>query len=235
MTEAKAPTARLGTPAVFFTALSTILGAIMFLRFGYAVAHVGLVGAFAIILLGHAVTLPTAMAIAEIATNQRVEGGGEYFIISRSFGLVIGASIGLALYLSQAVSVAFYVVAFGEAFDPLYALLQDRFDLVLVSKRWVTIPALVGLTALMLTRGAALGVRALYAVVVLLIASLVAFFLGEPLAGRPEGAAVFAATVSDPDPFFLVFAIVFPAFTGMTAGVGLSGDLKDPRRALPPP
>ena len=31
----------------------------------------------------------------------------------------------------------------------------------------------------------------------------------------------------------LVFAIVFPAFTGMTAGVGLSGDLANPRRSIP--
>ena len=29
------------------------------------------------------------------------------------------------------------------------------------------------------------------------------------------------------------FAIIFPAFTGMTAGVGLSGDLRDPKKAIP--
>jgi len=96
---------KFGTAPVFFTAISTILGAIMFLRFGFAVGNVGFIGTMAIVLIGHAVTIPTAMAIAEIATNQRVEGGGEYYIISRSFGLVIGSSIGIALYLSQAISV----------------------------------------------------------------------------------------------------------------------------------
>ena len=84
-----------GTAPVFLTAISTILGAVMFLRFGYAVGHVGFVGTVGIILLGHLVTIPTAMALAEIATNQKVAGGGEYFIISRSFGHLIGASIGL--------------------------------------------------------------------------------------------------------------------------------------------
>jgi hypothetical protein len=36
----------------------------------------GLLGALVIILLGHAVTVANALAIAEIATNRRVEGGG---------------------------------------------------------------------------------------------------------------------------------------------------------------
>ena len=99
-----------GTAPVFFTAISTILGAILFLRFGYAVGTLGFWGVFFIILLAHMVTIPTALAISELATNKRVEGGGEYFIISRSFGLNIGATIGIALYFSQAISVAFYIM-----------------------------------------------------------------------------------------------------------------------------
>ena len=108
-----------GTAPVFLASISTILGAVLFLRFGYAVAHVGLLGSVLIILIGHLVTIPTALAISEIATNRRVEGGGEYFIISRSFGTTIGATIGTALYFSQAISVAFYSIAFAEAFQPL--------------------------------------------------------------------------------------------------------------------
>ena len=100
-------TNRFGTAPVFFTAISTILGAILFLRFGFAVGTLGFWGVIVIILLGHLVTIPTALAISELATNKRVEGGGEYFIISRSFGLNIGATIGMALFLSQAISVAF--------------------------------------------------------------------------------------------------------------------------------
>ena len=111
--------ANFGTAPVFFTAISTILGAIMFLRFGYAVGSVGFIGTLGIILFAHMVTIPTGMAIAEIATNQKVKGGGEYYIISRSFGINIGASIGVALFMSQAISVAFYVIAFAEAFDPV--------------------------------------------------------------------------------------------------------------------
>jgi len=98
--EAKSLKTKFGTAPVFFTAISTILGAILFLRFGYAVGTLGFWGVFMIIILGHSLTIPTALALSEIATNKRVEGGGEYFIISRSFGLNIGATIGIALYLS---------------------------------------------------------------------------------------------------------------------------------------
>ena len=65
------PTASFGTLPVFMTAISTILGAVLFLRFGYAVGHQGFIGAVGIILLGHMVTIPTAMAVAEIANKKK--------------------------------------------------------------------------------------------------------------------------------------------------------------------
>ena len=277
---------KFGTAPVFFTAISTILGAVMFLRFGFAVGHVGFLGTIVIILIGHAVTIPTAMAIAEIATNQKVEGGGEYYIISRSFGLVIGSSIGMALYMSQAISVAFYIMAFAEAFTSLFEYLIATFSMpgwlvwLLEQKQTVGIPALLGLTYIMLTKGADLGVKALYIVVFTLAISLVAFFIGtteysqthdfDPLttvadaliSKQIDDPSTLAPPPSDslipqnghqpvirqadqapvtndaPNPlvpigFFTVFAIIFPAFTGMTAGVGLSGDLKDPGKSIP--
>jgi hypothetical protein len=51
-----------GTAPVFLASISTILGAVMFLRFGYSVAHTGLLGALLIILLGHATSWPSARA-----------------------------------------------------------------------------------------------------------------------------------------------------------------------------
>ncbi len=221
-----------GTSPVFLASISTILGAVMFLRFGYAVGHTGLLGALVIILLGHAVTIPTALAIAEIATNRRVEGGGEYFIISRSFGTTIGGAIGISLYMSQAISVAFYMIAFAEAFQPLAPWIRETlgwgFD-----PRVVSLPATLALVGLVLRKGADLGVKALWVVASILGLSLALFFLGSgPEEIRPDSVAVFS-DLESADPFMLVFAIVFPAFTGMTAGVGLSGDLAEPRRSIP--
>ena len=71
---------KFGTAPVFFTAISTILGAVLFLRFGFAVGTLGFIGVIFLVILGHMVTIPTALAISELATNKRVEGGGEYFI-----------------------------------------------------------------------------------------------------------------------------------------------------------
>ena len=221
-----------GTAPVFFTAISTILGAILFLRFGFATGTLGFWGVIFIILLGHLVTIPTALAISELATNKRVEGGGEYFIISRSFGLNIGATIGIALFMSQAISVAFYVIAFTEAFEFFFIWVKDNYDIVL-PRQAISIPVMLGLSVLILKKGANLGVKALYIVVGILFISLILFFLGKPEYAETSNFTFLSAQFRNKEMFFFVFAIVFPAFTGMTAGVGLSGDLKKPSRSIP--
>ena len=219
-----------GTAPVFLAAISTILGAILFLRFGYAVAHTGVFGTLLIILIGHAITIPTAMAIAEIATNLKVEGGGEYFIISRSFGSMVGGTIGISLYFSQAISVAFYMIAFAEAFTPVFGWVQTHTGIS--PQPWmISIPATILLLLLILKKGANMGVTVLWVVVTTLVVSLLMFFAGKSPLESPV--LDFFAQVKEPHDFFKVFAIIFPAFTGMTAGVGLSGDLKNPRKSIP--
>lgn len=230
----------LGTFAVFMTAISTILGAILFLRFGFAVAHVGLLSTLAIILLGHLVTIPTALAVAEIATNQKVEGGGAYYMISRSFGLSIGGAIGIALFLSQAISVAFYIIAFTVSTRDLTAWLEATQGIVL--QPWqINYGFMALLTLLMLTKGAQVGVKALYGVVAVLVLALISFFFGT---GEPQAELDILRTIDTSFTtadgrvigrytFIEVFTFIFPAFTGIAAGLGLSGDLKDPATAIP--
>ena len=221
------------TLPVFLTAISTILGAVMFLRFGFAVGSVGFMGTLLIIFIGHLVTIPTAMALAEIATNQKVEGGGEYFIISRSFGINIGAAIGIALYFSQAISVAFYVIAFAESFEVIKPWVEAHFGYEIFDNRLFSIPALLLLIWLMVTKGANMGMKALYIVVTILAISLIFFFAGSTSFGETFDTSLLFKNIEADKGFFFVFAIIFPAFTGMTAGVGLSGDLKDPKKSIP--
>jgi amino acid transporter len=221
-----------GTGPVFFTAISTILGAILFLRFGFATGTLGFWGAILIILLGHLVTIPTALAISELATNKRVEGGGEYYLISRSFGLNIGATIGIALFLSQSISVAFYVIAFTESFEFFFDWMKNAYG-ILLPRQVVSIPVMLGLSLLILKKGANLGVKALYFIVGILFLSLILFFAGKTDHAATSEFNLLSAQFRNMDQFFFVFAIVFPAFTGMTAGVGLSGDLRKPSRSIP--
>ena len=223
---------RFGTIPVFFTAISTILGAILFLRFGFAVGTLGFWGTFLLIILGHSLTIPTAFAISELATNKRVEGGGEYFIISRSFGLNIGATIGIALFLSQAISVAFYIIAFTEAFGFVFDFFSDSLKINL-PRQVISIPSMMALGYIILKRGANLGVKMLYFVAGILFLSLLLFFIGKTEFEVSMGSHLPAGDIRNMKDFFMVFAIAFPAFTGMTAGVGLSGELKDPSKSIP--
>ena len=197
-----------GTAPVFFTSIATILGAILFLRFGFSVGTIGPYGTILVIILAHLVTIPTAMAISEIATNRRVEGGGEYFIISRSFGLNIGATIGFSLYLSQAISVAFYVIAFTEAFTPLFAWVKETYNFDL-PKQAISLPALALLSVVILRRGANVGMKVLYVVVGLLFLSIALFFLGSSEFSESTTREFSSGAFKNMDQFFIVFAILF--------------------------
>jgi amino acid transporter len=221
-----------GTAPVFFTAIATILGAILFLRFGFAVGVLGFWGVILLILLGHLVTIPTALAISEIATNKRVEGGGEYFIVSRSFGLNIGSTIGVALYIAQAISVAFYVIAFTESFEFFFNYMHNTFDIQL-PRQVISMPVMGLLSLLIIKKGANMGVKALYYVVAILFVTLILFFLGKPDPNAEITSSIWNIEFQNLNDFFIVFAIIFPAFTGMTAGVGLSGELKRPGKSIP--
>jgi amino acid transporter len=187
-------TRRFGTIPVFFTAISTILGAILFLRFGFAVGTLGFWGTLLIIILGHALTIPTAFAISELATNKRVEGSGEYFIISRSFGLNIGATIGIALYLSQAISVAFYLLAFTEAFEFIFNYFSNSLNIT-IPRQVISIPSTLLLGYIILRRGTNMGVKMLYIVVIILFLTLLLFFLGKTEFGNSIGSGLPAGDI----------------------------------------
>ncbi|MGA1866876.1 MAG: amino acid permease [Thermoplasmatota archaeon] len=224
-----------GTAPVFLTSICAIMGAVMFLRFGFTVGNVGLIGAVFIVLLGHLITVPTGMAISEIATNLRVRGGGEYYILSRSFGLRIGATIGVMLYAAQSISIAFYIIGFSEGVQPFVPFIQEHiFDPLPLSitydPRMISVPIAVLLFSIILLRGAKIGIKLLWGVFAAMVASIIIFFISPPFSGAPSGVT---ETASGSLGFFSVFAIAFPAFTGMTAGVGLSGDLKEPNKAIP--
>jgi amino acid transporter len=114
---------------VFTPTLLTILGVIMYLREGSVVGNAGLLGAWIIIALAFGITASTAMSMSSITTNIRIGAGGAYSIISQSLGLEVGGSVGIPLYLSQALAVAMYIFGFRAGWLSIFpdhpALLVD--------------------------------------------------------------------------------------------------------------
>jgi len=130
--------------------------------------------------------------------------------------------------------VAFYIIAFTEAFEPLFNWVQANLHFVL-PRQVISVPALAVLAYVMLKKGSGSGVKMLYIVTLILAVSLLLFFVGKPI-GQGEDLLLPQAHnfgFFNGNSFFIMFAICFPAFTGMTAGVGLSGDLRNPGKSIP--
>ena len=214
---------RFGTFAGVFTPnVLTILGIILFLRTGWVVGQAGLVGALAIILLANAISFLTGLSLSSIATSMDVRAGGNYYLISRSLGLEIGGAIGIPLYLSQAISVAFYIIGFVEAMAavPVLGTLDPQVLATGVALVFVAIAYI----------GADFALKIQFGILAILIAALVSFFAGGW--GSVSTPAT-AASYTDGVTFWVVFAVFFPAVTGIEVGISLSGDLKDPSRSIP--
>ncbi|MHC4886294.1 MAG: Na-K-Cl cotransporter, partial [Planctomycetota bacterium] len=101
-TDNTGPAVKFGTfLGVYTPSVLTILGLIMYLRFGWVVGNVGLGGALIIVLLSSAITYITSLSAAAVATNMHVGVGGPYYLISRSLGLELGGAIGIPLFLCR--------------------------------------------------------------------------------------------------------------------------------------
>lgn len=139
----ESPQAGLGTfGGVFTPSILTILGVIMYLRFGWVIGNAGLFGTLLIVTISTGITLLTGLSIAQIATDQRVRAGGAYYMISRSLGIEAGGAIGLPLYFAQALSVALYTIGFAESLVAVFPLLNLRMT-ALITTVLITVLALV--------------------------------------------------------------------------------------------
>ncbi|MFD0977598.1 Na-K-Cl cotransporter [Salinimicrobium gaetbulicola] len=206
---------------VFTPSILTILGVIMYLRFGWVVGNVGLLGTFLIVTLSVSITFLTALSISSIATDKRVRTGGAYYMISRSLGIEAGGAIGIPLYLAQALSIALYTVGFAESVVNVFPNLN--FKLVgLLTTLGITILALIS---------AKTAIRAQYFIMVGIGLSLLSLLFGRPL--EETDIEMWGTVDSNSEGFWVVFAVFFPAVTGIMAGVNMSGDLKDPAKSIP--
>ncbi len=217
---------------VFTPTLLTILGVIMYLRMGWVVGNAGLLGAWFIIIISFLITLCTALSMSAITTNIRIGAGGAYAIISQALGLEVGGSLGIPRYISQGLAVTMYIFGFREGWLGIF----PGHD-----------PFLVDLIAFALLFGIAyisadLAIKTQFIIMAIIVLSLISIVMAAyhgsmnipteeairwgTFRGSPENN--FAGT-----DFWVVFAVFFPAATGIMAGANMSGELKNPKKSIP--
>ncbi len=217
---------------VFTPTLLTILGVIMFLRVGWIVGNAGLLGGLLIITLGFGITLCTALAMSSITTNIRIGAGGAYAVIAQSLGLEVGGSVGIPRYLSQALAVTMYIFGFREGW--LYVF--PGHSAILIDG--ATFVALYGIAYV----SADFAIRVQYLIMTIIVGSLVSIGLAAGTGSMEysfQEVQLWGDFVGSPEngfegaSFWVVFAVFFPATTGIMAGANMSGDLEDPKRSIP--
>ncbi len=221
---------------VFTPCVLTILGVIMFMRAGTVVGESGFIRGLLILLLAKSITTMTALSLSAIATNTDVKTGGVYFMISRTLGPDFGGAIGLTLFISQAISIAFYVIGFSEA---LFGLFAPQGTALAATLNLYRIPQLGSSIVVLLLfaitfRGADAAIKTQYFILGALLLSVLSFLVGGIIHFKTGTFSANLGTRSGSGmSFWVVFAIFFPAATGITAGANMSGDLKNPAVSIP--
>jgi amino acid transporter len=217
----------LGTFAGVFTpSVLTILGIILFLRLGFVVGNAGLGQALIILLLANGISVLTSVSLSAIATNLKVKGGGDYYLISRTLGHEFGGAIGIVVFLAQSVSIAFYSLGFGEAVTHLFET-----DLSILPQ--IIAALAVSFLFILAWLGADWATKFQYVVMGILTAAILSFFIGGFIRWDSAQLVQNWSASQTSMGFWALFAIFFPAVTGFTQGVSMSGDLKDPGKSLP--
>ena len=223
---------------MFVPNVLTILGLIYFLRTGWVVGQLGLAQALIIVAIANVISLLTGLSLSAVSTSMTVRTGGAYFILTRTLGLEVGGAIGIPLFASQAVSVAFYVIGFTTVLQavvpsiaPYAPFLSTGIVLGFCTMAWI---------------GADFAIKLQYFVLAALMASIIAFFLGGwdtpllPVLNPADGTVAAAPQLTEearrlaePHSFMAVFAVFFPAVTGIMVGASMSGDLKNASKSIP--
>ncbi|MBP9841920.1 MAG: hypothetical protein KBC64_05790 [Simkaniaceae bacterium] len=213
---------KLGTfMGVFVPNILQMVGVILFMRLGWILGQVGTTQMTLIISLSSLLLFITSLSLTSTVSNMKMEGGGSYYLISRTLGIEFGSAIGILFSMSQLISIALCISGFALS-------LQDFFPtLKLEVIEIITLSLLMGLSYL--SNDLALKTQLL--IFIALSISIGAIFLGSgeniPDSIKPlEGLATNLS-------FWGAFALFFPAATGIESGLSMSGDLKRPSRSIP--
>ena len=209
---------------VFTPSVLTILGVIMYLRLPWVAGNAGLYAVLGIIGVAHVISWCTGLSISSIATDKKVGAGGPYYIVSRSLGLPIGGTLGVALFLGLSFSISLYIIGFSESMLGVIGYPVTPNTIRIAGSATLLVLTIITLVS------TAVAIKTQYLIMALIAASLVSIGIGvaalpptAPQLQAPEGGASLA----------VLFGIFFPAVTGFTAGVNMSGDLRNPTKSIP--
>ncbi len=218
---------------VFTPSILTILGVIMYLRLGWVIGQGGLILSLLIILVAHIISVTTGLSISSIATDKKIKTGGIYYILSRSLGMAMGGSIGIALFIGTALSISLYIVGFTENFLSIPAI--SNFLHMHGSINDIRIVGTLVIISLVILAfiSTAVVIKTQYFILGAIFLSLLSIGIGLYTSGNPSGNEILWKPAAEHLPFEYLFAVFFPAVTGFTAGVAMSGDLKNPNKDIP--
>jgi amino acid transporter len=209
---------------VFTPSILTILGVIMYLRLPWIVGEAGLWATLGIIIVAHIISGTTGLSVASIATDKKVETGGTYYMISRSLGLPIGGTLGLALFVGLSFSVSLYIIGFSETLLNAFG-----FEVTLNTIRLTGAITLFAVTVVTFI-STSLALKTQFIILAVLTLSIISIAFGKH--DLAPTAPLLGSSVNSV-PWIALFAIFFPAVTGFEAGVSMSGDLANPKKSIP--
>ncbi|XP_013881432.1 solute carrier family 12 member 1 [Austrofundulus limnaeus] len=230
---------------VLVRCMLNIWGVMLFIRLSWVFGQAGWGLGIVVIALSCVVTTITGLSMSAICTNGVVRGGGAYYLISRSLGPEFGGSIGLIFAFANAVAVAMYVVGFAETVVDLLkehaSLMVDEINDIRIIG-CITVVLLLGISV----AGMEWEAKAQIVLLVILLVAIVNVFVGTAIPATEDKKSKgffsyqtnifrenFTPAFRDGETFFSVFAIFFPAATGILAGANISGDLRDAQAAIP--
>ncbi|KAF5280941.1 hypothetical protein FQA39_LY17921 [Lamprigera yunnana] len=258
---------------VFSPVTLSMFSALIFLRVGYLVGNAGLLITLLQFLIAYTILIFTVASICAISTNGAVEGGGAYFMISRTLGPEFGGSIGTLFFLANivnsALNISGCVEGLVESIGPAGALV-DKDGLILDGRwyRFLYASILNGLNLIICLIGAGMFAKTtvfiLGTVIVCTVITITSYFIQIPMQfpipdanipisnndtqqkyGNFTGLSFYTLetnlwphygkdyTTGEIVTFASVFAVLFSGVTGIMAGANMSGELKNPGKAIP--
>ena len=147
-------------------------------------------------------------------------------MLTRSLGLPIGGAIGLTIFIATAFSISLYLIGFSESIIPV---INEDWVTNGISTNKLRIFGSLALTIILIIAYVStnFALKIQYIILGLIVLSLGSIFLGNQ-----NSLKVGSDIIKSPN-FATLFGLFFPAVTGFTAGVAMSGDLRNPKISIP--